>query len=1524
MMNLTMELTLMSKSFDRILKLETSTTVICDFHLRQSDTSSILLLDLKVFIKKAAKSPDVIRAFIDSGGKPLEVVEVIKNNEESSLEVVSYLYQMLRMIIFYIVNDDGQRMDPTVQALKFLVNRNKISVEKMLASSKTSDKVLMLKILSIATSLDSEIGRDILKNIDVFAKSTDKEDFSILEETQKKKKTPYEDSVRLAFVHFMLGFLFNEKDVVLRKKIMQKRSLFEFFLRDIHLDNFETIKSIITCLTKNVLISPAFNKPEKLKIFTDNAIKSVLKLYEWKGEENEKSSVINITHQFLLLLLTSKKHGIVFKALSEKRQNLRQLQVINLFKNVWNLEYPSMLVIEIVKSCPDLMQNVLNRLVMGLQPKITTQWFMCANFTKELIKGLEPSTMINSFSSLEAKKISTNIIKLSISQFILQNLNERALIQQDSLEIRESSVQMLHLMMDRCCKYLDEVRKISTLKDFEKHRIKFDIINHIFTFYPNIDIILNSLYRSINLSTKKKSDENEKLVKSQLKNTLEILLLVIKNFPSIIEKIPSVIDYLEFLRPIYEYQLTGAEDVDNNEDLEIEMKVVKIILFLQPSILSLESEMFQRVFLVLIQVYCCSSSQDYKKKAKTLLTGILNNTNIFQSEQSLEVSIWLETFRSVKRGTLKESASTFVKVLRSLKNPTSDQFHWIRHDANVMERNIVESSNVSATEPNDDIKLAPSPLLPALLAMKSNKINRIIEFVEISVVLLYHSHPQLKKSFIELLESEHVELNSKVIDYVKKKSLTGFGNIVNFSSDLIYIKLQESIIAGEKTDIRAKDMQQLELLINQVVFCAIQLNMGGKLDNDKIALLADYTLSFYKSILEEEKTDVSSAISDFSEELQEPEDKQVNKICSLAVSQHSKNVMSYIFKHQPILLDEFSVSKPNALTKFITTLSEIFKEYAYFESCTSCYRMKIIGELDDIVSSGKMKDDVSKIVAKFPLDDKNCISVLNNLVKQKGPVKEFHVKLLKMLIGRLVELKKTLLSSKMMKKVESLYVDAVENTAIDMADFETILLEYLTTFPHSIADLSEKFFMLVFREDQTATRTFVRLINTVFSRNDSWNKLFKTNVMKLKKELSYPLLSVALTKGIIDTDQLKPIYQEFKSGIIKAIEKPNKAAQIYRENIQTSIKLIELAMPLNECQDLALKKFKFEATDVYQIKMLHAIFKKAFKANPDGKIFDNFVNHWLHLFALSVNKSSNANADFFEVLEDWLKEKTSSTETSNNINRSSLEIFYKTCLKSGLKSAEGSKSLVLLGKFMRSITVDPEEIVTIFDMILTHSNFFNVVFNFKSSGNELKRNLFFLLNVLVQKNPSVAHEKHVPIFLSAYQATMTSSDQLILNLLRFYELRCEIDFHDFRPFLFGHTALAHFTSNEDQEMKLIKRNVDDMNVFYVKLLNSFEKSTLEMTVNNFPIKRQLAGVPSDELDKLLLDERDADNIYDPGYFLPIFEMILVSSTFNFISLAVKNNLLSLVLPALSCEDENMRLLAAHILMKCRETNESKK
>jgi Ribosome 60S biogenesis N-terminal len=450
------------------------------------------ILDLKLFIRKAAQSPEITSLVISSGVKPLEIVEIIKSNEKASSNVISSLYEMLKMVVIQLSNEGSNQQQNITDALKYLIRKNGTSIEMMLLSTVAHDKIIIFELFTFCLRYQPEFAIDIIKNVTFFTKPDD-----VLEQMRALKSENKRENfslLRKSFVIMMIEFISNTN---CGKRIIQKNNLFQFFLEGLHNDTNDTVREIIICLTEKVLLSSAFSKPEKLKIFSDEIIKNFLKVYELKATENVEEKII-LVHEFLIRLLTNKKQGIAFKALTERYQNQRQSHVIGSFKTIWMKEYPSKLVIEIIKACPDLMQNILSKIAVGLMPKVSAQWFMCANFTQVLLSSFDPEEMMKFLAVLEPKKISSNIIKFSIPQFVLQNLGENALITQESLEVREKATQLLQIMLDKCCQYLRLVSKITTLKDFEQHRVKFDIINHIFTFFPSIETILNSLYRSIN------------------------------------------------------------------------------------------------------------------------------------------------------------------------------------------------------------------------------------------------------------------------------------------------------------------------------------------------------------------------------------------------------------------------------------------------------------------------------------------------------------------------------------------------------------------------------------------------------------------------------------------------------------------------------------------------------------------------------------------------------------------------------------------------------------------------------------------------------------------------------------------------------------------------------------------------------------------------------------------------------------------------------------------------------------------
>lgn len=1433
--------------------------------------------ELKLFLKIASKNPDVVSEYI-AIGKPLEIVEIIKTHENSGMETISLLYQALKLLISSLIEEKNEtKTKLAIDALKNLIRKSKTTVNKMLLSASLNDKVTAFEILSIGVSIDREIGIEILKNVDLFSKPDEKKTLSSLLFGDAKVTPKDFKTVRKSFSTMMMEFMMRtEEDIILCKRVVQKRVLFEFFLEGVHRDSSETIVDILACLTKRILLSHAFSKPEKLKVFTDEAIKSLLKLYEWKGsDDQERNTVVSMAHQFLILLLANKKYGIVFKALSEKRQNFRQLNVIGLFKNVWMLEHPSLLVIEIIKSCPELMQNILNRLAVGLQPKVTTQWFMCANFTKLLIQSLEPSEMIKQFATLESKKISNNIIKLSISQFILQNLTENALLQLESLEIRETSVQILHLMLERCCQYINLVASLTNLKDFEKHRIKFDIINHIFTFYPHIDMILNSLYRSISLSKKQRSENNDATIELQLKNTLAILLLTAEYFPSVVEKIPSVIDFLEVLRPIYE----NESNMKNKSD--IEMNVTKVILYLQPSLLSLKPELFQRVFFMLIQIIAHDNDIKRKGEAKNLLMNILQHKYSFFEKNPFEAIIWIESFRYLSGDVIKEAASLLVKAFEKTGNEN---------------------------------ELGMSAVLSNLLSANGNKLNRVIDFIETAVVLLYHTFPENRKNILSLLKEADLSTDEKIILYLKKKC--DFDEIAGKSALKPYARLKKSIKTKlHLNNLKITDENQLLLLHIHIILFAL----NEKDLNDKcIENLINLAKEVYAKM---EPFDNLNSINNETVEMEEESEAPVvNKILRLRNIKLTELTTKYIFELNTTLLEKFSLHGDDShqITKLTANLAEIFKSTKDFNQVCRQYRAKIVAELEQ--NSDLQDVESLNVLGKFPLDENQCCEVFDSCSKTE----KVNANLINFILKRIIELNAKPLDAQQIKRLEVKYLSAVQCEDSSLSTLEGTTLEYLRTFPHNISDLSTQIFAKGCEEDALITRrSFVNLLTTIFKSKRDCDAIFLSKFKNMRKEVVYPLLYVALEQNVLPQAECRSLFQkEFKAGILKSIERPKRAAIMYRDYLNTSLKLIQIVMSPNECCDIALKKFKFDGSELYQLRLLEAVFIKAIRYKNDAgeledvkTIFDNFVNHWITL----MSATSDENLKYFDVITSWLTLKLTSNHQVE-VNLDNLRNAYKIGLRRGLK--DDSKLLISLGLLLESADIETNTIDEMFDMLITHSNFFATAFNTKSSGIKWKTSLFYLFDVLVRKNPKLANEKHIPILLSSYNASISSCDQLILNLLRFYEFECSIDLYDFRPLIFGAAGLSYYSINR-KENASEKNTIDGKNSAFHKLVNQFEKSVIENTINNFPIKPMEKFNVELFLKNSKYEEEDS-KIYDPAYFLPLFEMLLTTDSFDFTSAGIKYNLMPLIVSGLSCEDERMRLMAARILLNCRAITAGKK
>ncbi|KAG5673714.1 hypothetical protein PVAND_003735 [Polypedilum vanderplanki] len=192
----------------------------------------------------------------------------------------------------------------------------------------------------------------------------------------------------------------------------------------------------------------------------------------------------------------------------------------------------------------------------------------------------------------------------------------------------------------------------------------------------------------------------------------------------------------------------------------------------------------------MIQVYSCSKNENYRKEAKLLTSKMLHSTQIFSSNNPIEISIWIEALRFIKPNLLKETANKFIELIKSIKK--SDDMHE-KLEIKRLNQNLLKMID-NFEESEEVVNSQLSSVLTTLLRMESGKLNKIIDFVEISFILFYHTYPDLKKSFKSLLATKSSEHSERFLAYINADELSNFQDILPTTPEFIYRKFQQSVI----------------------------------------------------------------------------------------------------------------------------------------------------------------------------------------------------------------------------------------------------------------------------------------------------------------------------------------------------------------------------------------------------------------------------------------------------------------------------------------------------------------------------------------------------------------------------------------------------------------------------------------------------------------------------------------------------------------------------------------------------------
>lgn len=821
-------------------------------------------------------------------------------------------------------------------------------------------------------------------------------------------------------------------------------------------------------------------------------------------------------------------------------------------------------------------------------------------------------------------------------------------------------------------------------------------------------------------------------------------------------------------------------------------------------------------------------------------------------------------------------------------------------------------------------------IFPAALNSLSKKGGAPLAYLQNISFYLFHYLPS-PEILYNVCEKKSLKIEKYMKSWIKSNKvneLEGFGELFD--------NLSKSILQKKTEELLIKDETKIMIEIYMINFYVAQLARFGLFDEEFNKICLTYNIK-----LLEQLDDKNLAIKYIY-------CNQYNVLQHFQFFDDKNNITNYIYE----------------MTKFSKTLN-----LENFDEISVHYRNKIVNQITSSISRSDFKktDLTQKLLEVFDLSDVNCIEIVENIIKldYSDFIKGDNENILNYCLKRLAVLKGNGLESRIISKIGEFYINSIKDVGSELVyeKIEESIYLYLIEFSHNIGDLPNEILEVIFSSTKI-TKSTSKLATLIYDRNPKLNEIFlkllKTNLTK--KELIYPLLNIFFgKKGLeIDSKLLPQIYSEYKNGIIKSIEKPQKAGVIYKENIVSSMKLIELCMPINECTDFCKKSLKIDSVEVFQCQLIKTIHLKAMK-NPDGQniAFVSFIKNWIQLFITHQKKESmdfNKIKSLIKILSDWMKMKDSLKELDFEEIYSSPNwmTFCRMCLKYGMQSESEDTQGVLLkimGFLCSTIYPDKsnlEEAATFFEMAFSHSEFFEIIFN--QTVNPIKTNLFYLLFTLANKSPSVVRSKHISIYLGAYQAKLTNSDRYILALIQFYE-KNEISLYEFRPFIWGETAITHY-SLRDENTKISSIKEPSM----MQVMSLIDRSTIETTLSNYPIWRKidtLSQLPEINFDEFCCDipgedrplylathkveifietkqsiktnqallkicprkEDSYDNVYDPAFFVPLMGILFAPEVFALTAQPAQNGILGVIWSSLSSLDVNMRLAAGHVLLR---------
>ncbi|XP_076686746.1 nucleolar pre-ribosomal-associated protein 1 isoform X3 [Andrena cerasifolii] len=1526
--------------------------------LRASLSSASALDTLRRFVQVCHedKERDLAAEYLNAGGNIHEVIRLLSTTDKKDIGTVTVVFSAVRILLIKILAQYPKYQTSAEGACRHLINSHLSLIHSMLSiQSNAKQRKVVLQLLAAMVSLGGNVPRELLAHLSLLpevikslarhTKPTDSQNIrnclihfilSFLIEGNVTIIRALLDKHNLLSSIFP-NMIFDSKDIV----ALVITTLKTYILKNSKISKTMKLHIFSTSVIQNLVYLYNWKGPNN---WPQSKTRDTLS----PQYVDEKQVVREIVHDFLITLLTSNRCGIIFHDRTLGTAQVKHNQLVNTIiqslDRPWEHEKPSDLIVKIMTACPDLIKSQFTLLEPHIEPRVSTKWIAAMKFVRKIIESVDAETCLRTCSSeLNVYQLANAIVSLTLSGTILKHAIVPSLIHSNII-VRHEAILTLVSMFEQIRKCLLAAKVIYS-EEIDCCAFKNYVVESTMKTAPNVNMVLevwNSVLVSSTIEDTNGNKENIPEPKKHEHLTATLNLLHMYN-----EICPKLLHTLSDLQPSAFLSVLNQLD-DIIEFNSIKVRVIQFLVILNPTEFSPQKKIFSDALSFLISLLNEEVSS-ISSSIKVTIKVLLNATGMFEGSND-QLDIWINGF--VNLDGKDEAISWFVNIIKRTSRDIEKYANEIIEAEEAINETVthtgpledtfdelIDKDYIHENLENNGLRMqrftSVSPLTCCMLhKMKNNLHPTILSYASyvLTHILHYQVAPEclihltngveelpVQKYLLSWLEGsrpiriEQVlpsmnlisKLNLVLLSDTKLQINDVFNgdNIVTFEYNNETVTIHHSLSTYEIT-----------CLFKMAVFYLTQFAKRGELTKaqiDNYKILLTYLLHIAKenpdnSILVEEcaKSIFTHPVilyyfSPFHQKSKDFTKNTItltvidicNVILRLGKTTNTRNLFSH-FKNKLLMQLHRMIDKRQRGDKIndvgtITSLVELLQ----LTPQDIVYLFKKFVKLEDTIFVSKDGADLSMYGHIIP----KLLEITSNddVKSERDAYFELDAEFVKSLCSCLLALK-----SKGITNVEK---------------WEVTLHEYLSKFPFNIAGVDGDTFSSLLATKMTDTT--VSLISFLISKNIKFIPIFIEYMMKSEsvKESNtvFPIIASNLNFKW-SQEFLQRLRTHYEAEILLYLCNPKDTKVWIEENVTAVSYLINNTFDYETCSKACNTILqigdKLDMVSMPYIHILQCVYNRCSALKDDtGKLVMNLIQVLLHIITLTLKKESknvqklcilcqglsDAIKHLKERKGDFVFEALNASHAWSQFTRFSLKLGLKE-LKASKQPMPVLKTLNILCNIAYKNDSNDEYAKTLFEMATSHSEFVNIMLE----SSDTKKYLVELLWILMQKNKTVIAATHVPVYLAAYNATLSEADRYILLILQYYESN-NINIYEYRPYLWGNAAAIHYSVKGEAHMSLWRQPST------TEVLNLFEENIVNNTIKNYPVNRALKNN----------EVQNASNIYDPAFYLPLLCFLLSENNVVSCHKITQSGALALAFAACSSNHSDVRMVAYTIIAR---------